>query len=589
MHAIDIRSLALAIGIAEVVQVAALYLQFRLTRGYRGTGWWLLWSACSAGGFFLMLSRDSAPAGLVDATILLTNVLLLAGQVCLYIGVVRFAGGRENLPVIAVGCGAFLLATLFALFIARDENLRVLALYIVSAGFNILAGAGLFKRSGKGYSASSDFVSAVLLLQTAYLLIRCAAAATYSPFESVFLPTMWQVATFFVTSLAGLLLTFGLIIMVGQRANSEMREAHEEFVLIFNTGPDASIISRLDDGSIREVNGQFTALTGYSWDEAAGRSAIDLGLWRDPGDYHRMARELASGELCAWYVAPLAARDGRRIDSVISARAVTIGGVPHAITLIRDNTEILRQDEERQRIGRLDALGRLAGRISGEMEGLLSEALGIVTLAGMEASHGTALRERLRNAEKTMLEAGEKLRRLQAFDRDTSPSHSRVAMGDLAMDTVSFILRGSDIQCRMLMPPDLWPAEIDRGQISQVLNLLVSNAMKAASAGEAIEVSAENILAGPERGLPVAEGRYVRVSVSDQGEGITPEHMEHIFDPFAGSSAEGGLGLAACFNIARRHGGHLGVQSQPGRGTTFILYLPACPDRPGIQGEDGTS
>jgi signal transduction histidine kinase len=65
--------------------------------------------------------------------------------------------------------------------------------------------------------------------------------------------------------------------------------------------------------------------------------------------------------------------------------------------------------------------------------------------------------------------------------------------------------------------------------------------------------------------------------------------MEHIFDPFAGSSAEGGLGLAACFNIARRHGGHLGVQSQPGRGTTFILYLPACPDRPGIQGEDGTS
>jgi len=571
---IDIRSLAFSIGIAALVQIAALFLQFRLNKNYRGTGWWLLWGLCMAAGFMALLSRDFVPSWLAPLTILTANALLIMGLVFLYVGVIRFTERKENLTLAGIAFAAFLLVTIYAIFIVQHENIRVVALYLSVVLFCFLSARGLFLYRTADYGTSAAFTAAVLLAEGAYFLIRSIAAVIDVPVDPVFTPTPWQAVTTLLAALAGLLTTFGLVIMVGQRSNSEMRRSREEFELIFNTGPRASVITRLQDDVIIHTNQRFDELTGFSRTETEGRAILELGLWQNHADYHNLHKELAKKELVGYFMAPLTARDGRRIDCILSARAVTIGGLPHAISIIYDVTERRRQDEDRQRIERLEALGQMAGGIAGEFEGLFSEALGIITLAGIEARHGSTLKGHLEKAEKALLNASQKLRQLQLFSRSEPPSRSSTNIGEVLRDTVSFVLRGSDTVCRLTLPTDLWPAVIDRGQISQVINHLASRARQAMSGRGTIEVTATNLTVTSNWVNPsLPGGTYLKISIIDHGPGLSREQLDRIFDPFS-AAAEGGLGLAACFAIMRNHGGYLEAESGTG-GTIFNLYLPA--------------
>ena len=154
------------------------------------------------------------------------------------------------------------------------------------------------------------------------------------------------------------------------------------------------------------------------------------------------------------------------------------------------------------------------------------------------------------------------------------------SLTELLRDTANFALSGSKVKCHFSIPADLWHAEIDAGQVSQVIHNLVINAQQAMPAGGSIEISAENIALSKTqslgKGLPIQAGNYIRITVTDHGGGILAEHLEKIFDPFFSTKQKGsGLGLATSFSIARNHGGHISVESEVGAGSTFYLYLPA--------------
>jgi CheY-like chemotaxis protein len=122
--------------------------------------------------------------------------------------------------------------------------------------------------------------------------------------------------------------------------------------------------------------------------------------------------------------------------------------------------------------------------------------------------------------------------------------------------------------------------EVDRGQFSQVIGNLAINAQQAMPEGGEISISAENVSVAPGSSLPLQSGNYVRVSVEDMGHGIRPEHLPKVFDPYFTTKQKGsGLGLATSYSIVNRHGGHIAVQSEFGRGTTFHVYLPASEKR----------
>jgi signal transduction histidine kinase len=137
-------------------------------------------------------------------------------------------------------------------------------------------------------------------------------------------------------------------------------------------------------------------------------------------------------------------------------------------------------------------------------------------------------------------------------------------------------VHGSRVKFFFSLPKDLWPANVDEGQISQVIHNLIINADHAMPRGGTITISCENAIVSASSKLPLKPGNYVRINVRDHGVGISREHLSKIFDPYFTTKQKGsGLGLAMSYSIINQHGGHVFAKSEPGKGTTFIVYLPA--------------
>jgi nitrogen-specific signal transduction histidine kinase/ActR/RegA family two-component response regulator len=275
-------------------------------------------------------------------------------------------------------------------------------------------------------------------------------------------------------------------------------------------------------------------------------------------------------------------KDGTRIYASLSTTPVTgkDGKYEGAIAGVQDLTDRKRLEEERQRVDKLESIGVLAGGIAHDFNNILTSILGNISIAGMDAAPGSELQNSLEQAEKASLRARDLTVQLLTFSKGGAPVLKLASLTELLKDTAKFALRGSRVKCHFSIPAGLWHAEVDAGQVSQVIHNLVINAQQAMPAGGTIELTAVNMAindtGSPGKGLPVIPGDYVRIAVADHGSGIPAENLEKIFDPFFTTKQKGnGLGLATSFSIARNHGGHISVESEPGAGSTFYLYLPA--------------
>ncbi len=164
---------------------------------------------------------------------------------------------------------------------------------------------------------------------------------------------------------------------------------------------------------------------------------------------------------------------------------------------------------------------------------------------------------------------------LITFSMGGAPIKKTTDIVELIKGSVSFALRGSNIRCEFFISDALRPVEVDERQINQVINNLIINANQAMPKGGMINVGIENISAGAQDILPLREGKYVKVSISDQGVGISEEHLKNIFDPyFTTKQKSSGLGLTTSYSIIKNHNGLITVESEIGVGTTFHIYLP---------------
>lgn len=257
------------------------------------------------------------------------------------------------------------------------------------------------------------------------------------------------------------------------------------------------------------------------------------------------------------------------------------GRVKSLIGTIFDITERKRMEEEVIKKQKLDSLGILAGGIAHDFNNLLTGITGSLSLAKILLNSEDRAYKILSDSERAAHRAADLTQQLLVFARGGEPVKRTLSLNNLVTEAATFASSGSKALLEFSIPGDLWPVEVDPGQIGQVVNNLVLNGIQAMSGGGVISVSCENIARGDRELSNFADRDYVKLSITDQGSGIPSEYLKKIFDPYFTTKKKGnGLGLAITHSIIKKHGGHIELASAQGIGSTFHIYLPAAASGP---------
>jgi len=237
-------------------------------------------------------------------------------------------------------------------------------------------------------------------------------------------------------------------------------------------------------------------------------------------------------------------------------------------------------EEEMLKVEKLESIGVLAGGIAHDFNNILLAIIGNISLAKRISEDNSKVIELLSSAEKASLRAKDLTVKLLTFASGGSPVKVAEFLPELLEESVSFVLSGSNVKCVFNISKDLWSVSMDKGQINQVIQNLVLNADQSMPDGGIMTISCENIEINPEQIPGLKGGLYIRVKVQDKGMGISKENISRVFDPYFStkerdSNKGSGLGLSIVHAIITKHGGKILVDSSPGEGSTFTIYLPA--------------
>ena len=293
-------------------------------------------------------------------------------------------------------------------------------------------------------------------------------------------------------------------------------------------------------------------------------------------------QELLQGEFSQKYqiYADLQICDAR-IWGRMSFRRIRIREFRTVLVLIEDLTAeqkrlllAKRHHEELNRMEKLESIGVLAGGIAHDFNNILTSILGNINLARMSSQSPDIIHRRLEEAEKAIDRAKNLTQQLLTFSKGGAPVKQTASISEMVRDTCEFVGRGSNVRCEFSIPDNIPSVDVDMGQISQVISNLIINAEQAMPDGGEINVRLENVSISSDE-LPLKEGKYLKLSIQDHGIGIPAEILPKIFDPYFTTKQKGsGLGLASAYSIVKSHDGLITVESEPGIGTVFYVYLP---------------
>jgi PAS domain S-box-containing protein len=372
-----------------------------------------------------------------------------------------------------------------------------------------------------------------------------------------------------------------------KRAERALEHERERLAVTLRSIGDGVITTNMY-GEVVLINNVAEELTGWTQGEAYGKPLQEVfsivnEITRVPCE-NPVEKVLGTGGIVglANHTA-LIARDGTERSIADSGAPIrdrdgTIIGV---VLVFRDITDRQRMEAEIQKMQQIESLGVLAGGIAHDFNNILTAVLGNINLGRLYVRPGEKLYEILAEAEKSAQQARDLTRQLLTLSKGGKPLKRAGSLETLLMETTNFALRGSNIIPEFEIEDGLWQSEFDEAQMGQVFNNLVINARQAMQKGGVVKISACNVGGGSVRVPPVGEGRFVRITVADSGDGIPEAHLPHIYDPYFTTKPSGtGLGLTTTFSIIRNHDGYINAESTPGVGAVFSVYLPAFSRKP---------
>jgi PAS domain S-box-containing protein len=340
----DIHTLAILLSLSFVLQVLALFTQYRLNKSQEGLIWWTIGSAIMALGFAFNYLRDFPE--IENLAIIANNVLFVSGLALYYFGVLRFLNQQKRLGWLLIFCIIYITVIIVFTCIYNNIIIRRIAISATVGTISFLISLTFYSKKTPSIKGSSNFLALVFLAFGTFFIFRAIETFFYNQDEGAFASTMTQSATYLVSFIGSNLWTFGFIILVYQKLNAQNQEGKANQDLIFNTIPDAVIITRLTDGLFISINEGFTARTGYTRDEVIGKSILEINIWKNVAERQKIIQILKERGYCDNIEAVFIKKDGGHLNGIFSARVIQMQGSAHIISVTRDNTSRKQAETE---------------------------------------------------------------------------------------------------------------------------------------------------------------------------------------------------------------------------------------------------
>lgn len=362
-----------------------------------------------------------------------------------------------------------------------------------------------------------------------------------------------------------------------KKAELELQASEEQFRHFFeHLTIGVAVYEAVDNGEdfiFADINPAGQQTNKVSIDEIRGErltrvfpSVRELGLFQALQDTWRTGEPR---------LVPFSKYKDERITQWVENRVFRLPS-GKVVAVYDDRTELMRLEEGLRQAQKMEAIGTLAGGIAHDFNNMLSVLTGNISYALSILDKDDELSDILADVLQATKQAQNLTHQLLTFAKGGEPIKKACDMNKLVEESARFVTSGSKSKCDFNLADDLLAAEIDSGQINQVLSNIIINAYQAMPNGGVITIQSENIEIDTISDFPLASGPYIRISIEDQGIGIHAKHIPNIFDPYFTTKQKGsGLGLATAYSIVKRHGGNITVYSESGKGTVFHIYLPA--------------
>lgn len=366
--------------------------------------------------------------------------------------------------------------------------------------------------------------------------------------------------------------TYGLDLVHPREITRELLSVKRHFELVLESMAEG-ILEVTAEGRIVYANPVATRLFGISEELLLASSLEDMFPDKDRT---RIGEILRSGKTFSSNGHPNSSFSigGRQVQ----LKALPVSGETLTfIIILNDVTEQRKIEIQLQQAQKLEAAGKLAGGIAHDFNNVLTAILGNISLAKIYASPDDKVYAKLDAAEQAAIRAKGLTQQLLPFSKCGTPVKRVIALQPILKEATDLVFRGSQVRCELSIPDDVWALEADSQQIRLVVQNVLTNAEQANKSQGIVTLKASNIRVDTEEYFPLKPGRYVALTILDQGGGLPEETVATIFDPYITiDENRKGLELITAYSIVKKHGGEIVVESQIGKGTAFHIYLPAA-------------
>lgn len=351
---IDIATIALFLVISSIFQTIIVFFQSSLNKKYPGITTFGIGCSFFALGFLLIMLQNVLPYTLF--TVVLGNVLLLLALIFQYVGLAHFLNLIEIKWLPQAIFAICLFSLIYFEFIYDSIFLRSFAIYLSFGFISFLTAFTLAKNKMTALALQTKFLSKLFLALSIFSIARGFLALFSGPMNNALSPTALQTISFTGAFIINFIVTFTFICMINKRLHTEIQDAKEQFELIFNLSPDASLITTLSDGTIINFNLGFLNFSGFSREEVLNKSLLELDIYEHLTDREKLLSELSNHQFVADFELNFRHKNQTIRICSVSAQMIKLNNVPHVISIIHDITDrknaelALKKSEEKYRL-----------------------------------------------------------------------------------------------------------------------------------------------------------------------------------------------------------------------------------------------